>query len=115
MEVVQGEGADELQEVESRLVEERLLVSALECPVCLSLPHSPPVYTCRVGTVHLIRKISPVRKTFQDQHFHPRLAILCVAAVGEVFLADAQFASTNITGEFIQLNKVGWKRIEFQA
>ena len=57
MEVVQGEGADELQEVESRLVEERLLVSALECPVCLSLPHSPPVYTCRVGTVHLIRKV----------------------------------------------------------
>ena len=47
---------DELkEEVEGRLVEERLLVSALECPVCLALPHSPPVYTCRVGTAHLIR------------------------------------------------------------
>merc|ERR1712012_887134 len=32
-----------------RLVEEKLLVSALECPVCLTLPHSAPVYTCRVG------------------------------------------------------------------
>lgn len=36
-------------EMEGRLVEEKLLVSALECPVCLSLPHSLPVYTCRVG------------------------------------------------------------------
>ena len=32
-----------------RLVEEKLLVSALECPVCLTLPHSAPVYTCRVS------------------------------------------------------------------
>ena len=47
-------GEDESMEMEGRLVEEKLLVSALECPVCLSLPHSLPVYTCRVGRNHLI-------------------------------------------------------------
>ena len=58
MEVCQGQEVDVQlsgeEELEGRLVEEKLLVSALECPVCLCLPHSPPVYACRV--VHLIRQ-----------------------------------------------------------
>ena len=51
-----------------RLVEEKLLVSALECPVCLTLPHSAPVYTCRVSRAKSDCDISVVfvrkRKTF---------------------------------------------------
>ena len=39
-----------------RLVEEKLLVSALECPVCLTLPHSAPVYTCRVSRALYLSK-----------------------------------------------------------
>ena len=117
MEVCQGEEVnvqlseeeEELRSASSRLVDEKLLVSALECPVCLCLPHSPPVYTCRV--VHLIR----------HQHFsclenlpkggpttlsiHPRLAILCVDAAGEVSPTDAQFVSTHITGYFLTVSK----------
>ena len=116
MEVCQGEEVDvqlseEEEELsEDRLVQEKLLVSALECPVCLCLPHSPPVYTCRVG--HLILKTSafllfgkPAQGPTNHLIIHPRLAILCVDAAGEVSPTDAQFVSTNITGEFVAVSK----------
>ena len=121
MEVDQGEDdmreeSELREEVEGtgRLVEERLLVSALECPVCLSLPHSSPVYTCRVGwhtsfdqtqlfycPENLPTCSRADQSYFHTQLFYLRLAILSVVAAGKVFLADAHFVSPHITGGLI--------------
>ena len=99
IDVQQGEEEELREDVEGRLVEEKLLVSALECPVCLCLPHSPPVYTCRV--VLLIR-----HPHFSCLPIHARLGIQCVADVGEISPTDVQFASANITGEFLPQHKL---------
>lgn len=89
-----------------RLVEEKLLVSALECPVCLTLPHSAPVYTCRVSRAKSGCDVSVVFvKKKLLQAFQPRSGTVCVGAAGEVFLNnDARFVSQSTTGRLVSLS-----------
>ena len=102
-----------------RLVEEELLVSALECPVCLTLPHSAPVYTCRVSQAKSDCDVSVVfvkKKLFANQCavvqcqlpmqvFQPRSGTVCVGAAGKVFSNnDARFVSQSTTGRLVSLS-----------
>ena len=99
------------------------------CPrvPCLSLPASlTPCLHLPGGWAHFIwsetafllsRKSTNLLKgwpvTIDQPHFHshPRLAILSVAAAGEVCLADVHFVSPNITGGLIWLNRTVLKNI----
>ena len=88
-----------------RLVEENLLVSALECPVCLTLPHSAPVYTCRVSRAKSGCDVSVVfvkKKSFCKPSSPGRAQ--CVWTLLE------KSSQTTMPGLSHRVQQVGWSR-----